>query len=235
MDLAPEEIRLLSKINGKTITTLPGYFRSFNIAGIIRKLTDGGYLTLGDTKYTLSKLTIPELKEILKSRKLPLGGKKTELVERILNNVKIADLPPLDKYYVATPEGNSVLKENEALLLFYNSGVYDNVNDVVEMQKQHPEMSGAEIMKALLEKRIEQETDPILLYPLTRKLQNVYHWIGGVEMASKLNGRLSELNELFWKKYHSDRAKMEKTISEKLGMSVEEIRIIREKAEKPPL
>lgn len=233
MTLAPEEIRLLSKINGTAITTLPNYlFSNCNVADIVKRLISGGYLKAGDTKYNLSKLTIPELKQILKSNNLSVGGKKAELVERVISNINTSDLPPLKQYYVATAAGNEVLEKNEPLLLFYNSGVYDNIEDVLKMQEQHPEMSGAEILKTLLENRIEQETDDMLIYPLLRKLQTVYCWIGGSEKAAELNGRIERADLQFWNKFDKDREENIEKISEKMGISIDKLELIESDAYK---
>ncbi|MCM1382795.1 MAG: SAP domain-containing protein [Muribaculaceae bacterium] len=230
MKLKPEEIRLLSKINGKTREMLPGYFREYNVNEMLDRLTSGGFLTYADTRYKLSKLTISVLKSILVDNGLSTKGKKDDLVERAISQISSDKLPTLDAYFVTTEKGEEILTINEPLLLHFNTDTMSTTEEVLEMQEKYPGMCGKEVLRILLESKIEKETDPILLYPMMRKLQTIYNWIGGAEKASELDERIAELDVQFWEKYKSDTQKLGEEAARKMDTPRKELDYIYEKA-----
>lgn len=81
----------------------------------IQTLKNAGYLTDDDHSYFLETKNIPELKKILKQLKLPISGKKVELIERIKSNTTEIQRNDLCStlYYVLTDKG---IKENESFI-----------------------------------------------------------------------------------------------------------------------
>lgn len=65
-----------------------------------------GYLKIGSVEDSLPCLTVPALKDILRSKGLILSGRKDVLVQRILENIPVEDYQDkLPKIYVLTEEG----------------------------------------------------------------------------------------------------------------------------------
>lgn len=80
-------------------------------------LYDHGFLTIAGLEETLTALTIPELKNILRTFNLKLSGKKQDLVARIVDTVpseKIKDSLP--KLYALTSKGSQFLLEHKAFI-----------------------------------------------------------------------------------------------------------------------
>ena len=69
-----------------------------------KKVISDGYLEKADISIALAQLKVVQLKEILKSHSLPEKGKKSELIERIKENVNTASLG-LDTYYIPSRKG----------------------------------------------------------------------------------------------------------------------------------
>lgn len=65
-----------------------------------------GYLKIGSVEDSLPCLTVPALKDILRSKGFILSGRKDVLVQRILENIPVEDYQDkLPKIYVLTEEG----------------------------------------------------------------------------------------------------------------------------------
>ncbi|WP_273420243.1 SAP domain-containing protein [Veillonella caviae] len=130
---APREVRrniqfssLLNAINGRNAKSdFPYYFTerySPNWQNLVQKLIENGYLQFASPIDALQYLIIPELKSILKNNNLKLSGKKSELIERIKNNIpidKIEHLIPL--IYQATVSGEELIKQYEVYIMLENS------------------------------------------------------------------------------------------------------------------
>ena len=67
-------------------------------------------------------LTIPELKNILKSKQLKVSGKKSILLERIFSNFKQEELQYYIKnsFYILTEQGKNTLSQYEIYLINNN-------------------------------------------------------------------------------------------------------------------
>lgn len=78
-----------------------------NYKETISNLKENGYLTRDNHSYFLETMTIPELKNILKSLALPVSGKKAELTQRIIQNTSESQRKEIcpDLYYVLTEKG----------------------------------------------------------------------------------------------------------------------------------
>ena len=50
-------------------------------------MLDRGFIRVASNETALNRLTIPELKDVLRQQNLKLTGKKSDLIDRILQNV----------------------------------------------------------------------------------------------------------------------------------------------------
>ena len=88
----------------------------------------------------LNSYTIPELKEVLREKHLKLGGRKQELVDRLLDNVEIKEL--CDKfnkpYHILTDKGIDLIKDNPQVTLYkeFLKNSYDDY-DIDEYESQY--------------------------------------------------------------------------------------------------
>lgn len=133
----PEELALLNEL-GKTqllywcdmqsypVSPYPAYFsdRYFikNAAEIHKGWIDSGILAPPKIDEILKYKTVVELKEILRKNNLKVSGKKSELIERILeNNAYSVDAQNEnnDPIYAITEAGRSILKNNKPWLYYH--------------------------------------------------------------------------------------------------------------------
>lgn len=133
----PEEHALLNEL-GKTqllywcdmqsypVASYPAYFsdRYFikNAAEIHKGWIDSGILAPPKIDEILKYKTVVELKEILRKNNLKVSGKKSELIERILeNNAYSVDAQNEnnDPIYAITEAGRSILKNNKPWLYYH--------------------------------------------------------------------------------------------------------------------
>lgn len=80
------------------------------------QLIKEGYLEKASLKTYLSTKTIEELKNILKENNLKKIGKKSELIDRILENINLENVKRENDYYELTNKGINFLKENEYII-----------------------------------------------------------------------------------------------------------------------
>lgn len=116
------------------------YRYSADAEKIIQKLLDLGYAKIAPYEITLSHKTVSELKDILKENDLPVSGKKTDLIVRIIN--KISDMALREyctpMYYELTDLGKKVEQENPRVLYAHrhpeynltDSEIFDETEDI---------------------------------------------------------------------------------------------------------
>lgn len=143
-----EELELLNEL-GKTqllywcdmqsypVASYPAYFsdRYFikNASEIHKGWIDSGILAPPKIDEILKYKTVVELKEILRKNNLKVSGKKSELIERILeNNAYSVDAQNEnnDPIYAITEAGRSILKNNEPWLYYHRM----KNNDVIPLK-----------------------------------------------------------------------------------------------------
>lgn len=78
-----------------------------------KKLIKTGYLEKTNIDFSLSKLTIKELKEILEKNNISVKGKKSDYVNAILNSVDIDSLQ-LISYYQLSNKGKELLSTKDS-------------------------------------------------------------------------------------------------------------------------
>lgn len=133
----PEELELLNEL-GKTqllywcdmqsypVASYPAYFsdRYFikNVDEIHKGWIDSGILAPPKIDEILKYKTVMELKEILRKNNLKVSGKKSELIDRILENNAFsvdAQNKNNDPIYAITEAGRSILKNNKPWLYYH--------------------------------------------------------------------------------------------------------------------
>ena len=83
----------------------------------VEELMGAGYLKIAPPEETLNFLTIPQLKEILRSNNQKVSGSKNELIERILSNIAVEKYSTyLPKIYMATEKGRNELETRWAYI-----------------------------------------------------------------------------------------------------------------------
>lgn len=115
--LSNVEINFFKLLEGKRADdpSVLGWWCAFNnIDGpqIINKLYENNYLTLADYKFNIRKATIPILKDFLRRHDLPVGGKKADLVNRIIENISETHCLSYfnQSYWALTPKAVDLLR-----------------------------------------------------------------------------------------------------------------------------
>lgn len=124
-DFKPNEIAFLDYLDGlDRADNLPDYWTlsyGVNTKKAAEKFIKKEFIVYRKDYYiALSKLTIQQLKDILKEHSLTVGGKKEVLIERILENVDIDILDnqlKVKNFYILTEKGKEFLKKNELCVL----------------------------------------------------------------------------------------------------------------------
>ncbi|RIL90099.1 DNA-binding protein, partial [Staphylococcus cohnii] len=90
------------------------------IASLNKMIEEQILIKNSSLEITLNKLTKKDLKAILKSGELTVGGTKKDLVERILNNIKRIDDEYLElaPVYTPTDRGKKLLEETKYVIHF---------------------------------------------------------------------------------------------------------------------
>lgn len=144
----PNEIAFLDYLNGlDRADNLPDYWtfnHGVNTKKIAEKFVQKGLIEYKKDYYiALSRLTISQLKEILKGHSLSVSGKKDDLIKRILENVDIDILDnqlKAKQFYILTEKGTEFLKKNELCVINIknNYGFTDReILDVIDMEQPY--------------------------------------------------------------------------------------------------
>ena len=133
LDEEPNVVKaiFLTNYNNKGLRDdYPGYYKyQYNIESTIdlhKEFINQGFLTelkfKDDAKIILNTLTNPELKQILKNNRLKLGGKKSELIDRILeSNLSENEVNLKDKLYTLSDKSKSYLSKYDYLYKLHTS------------------------------------------------------------------------------------------------------------------
>lgn len=158
MEIKPNEICFLNYINGLDHSTnLPDYWKytyGINPNKVSKKLVDMGFLEFRlDIEANISRLTIPQLKEILKNNNLQVKGKKDDLIARIFENIDLTYLEEIfpAKRFCLTSEGkklvknyylfiinqkeNYCFKDEDILKIYQNFSNNDDISKLIELFK----------------------------------------------------------------------------------------------------
>ena len=108
-----------------------------NPQGIINSLYERGFVDVEDTRTTISRLTIPEIKEFLKEYDCKLTGKKDELLDRLFNECDVSSigkkltqrrycLTDIGKQEIESEENEYIIKGNYISIYEMNILLYKN-------------------------------------------------------------------------------------------------------------
>ncbi|MYL38743.1 SAP domain-containing protein [Halobacillus litoralis] len=111
------EVILIDWISGKHRNVFfPRYYSEtygIDAERSLEKLFKEGYVTEGSPLYSLEALTVPKLKELLKSKQLKVGGKKADLIARITEKFSEAEVEAIvgdNPVMLITAKGEATLK-----------------------------------------------------------------------------------------------------------------------------
>lgn len=146
MKIKPNEICFLNYIDGLDHSNnLPDYWKynyGINPNRVTKKLIDMGFLEFRlDIERNISELTIPQLKELLKSNDLPLKGKKNDLISRIFENIDLTYLEEKfpTKKYCLTNNGKNLI-ENYYLFIINQKEYYNfKDEDILAIYQKFPD------------------------------------------------------------------------------------------------
>ena len=234
-NLKPEEIRLLSKVNNCCVTEkyLSKYCEcEIDIEKEINMFIKNGLLRLSDFRYALGKLTVQQLKQIAVDNGLSVKGRKTSIVDDILANVSKEDLEELclEKYFVLTTDGERVVEENSALLLWYD-GLKHNVikpENIIAAQCKYENRDKYELLLTVYNEHLQKSETNFERFDLLLDIKRIYQWQHNEEMEEKISAELSKINDSLNKEWE---AKYENAERQKiLGLSEEERQRLRDEA-----
>ena len=142
MNIKPNEICFLNYLDGLEHTNnLPDYWKynyGINPNIVSKKLLNNGLIEFKlDIERNISNLTIPQLKEILRSNNLSFGGKKSELISRILGNVDINTLEQKfsKKRFCLTFKGKELIENNYLFIINQKENYNFNDEDIFNIYK----------------------------------------------------------------------------------------------------
>lgn len=94
-----------------------------NVGAKLQSLEERGFIRISTPIESISSLTTPQIKEILKAHNLPLSGKKDDLVQRIKENLTDNDVSDYisERKYALTDLGKNELSENEYVPIMHKS------------------------------------------------------------------------------------------------------------------
>ncbi len=137
-----------------------------NVDAVLKSLESRGFIAMASAKADLPRLTIPKLKEILSAESLDTKGRKSDLVNRILESVseeKLQSYIPVRRYDV-TELGQQEIRENE-YVKYIHSRKHSEVSvwDVNILLHKNPNADWRESMwseyEKLLQKYAAEEQD----------------------------------------------------------------------------
>ncbi len=136
--LEGKEILFLDYINGRDFNNkkFPKYWtfrHRLPLQKTVEKLHENNLIRKGDLKSSLNGLTVKEIQEILRENKLKVSGRKSELIDRVVDEMDEVDLMRLSlpDIVVLTEKGKNVIERNRHL--FLNIGLsLDHIENIHE-------------------------------------------------------------------------------------------------------
>ncbi len=122
--LFPGDIVMLWRIGFDNFTnesTIPDYFEyryGISAEESLNRLRDGGFIEDTTAMESLNLLNAACVKRILRSKGLPVGGKKQELLERVYTHFTESELEELFslRKYLATPAGRHLIGKYDDII-----------------------------------------------------------------------------------------------------------------------
>lgn len=174
--LTPDEIRCLSKMQGCRIDNAT-YIKSWD--GMVERIINDGYLQIGNCSQSLPYSDIGTVRWLLKKKGQKTGGKKIDLVQRVFQYYSDSEIEETEipRCFVLTQTGEQVIKENHALLYYFNAfGATDILTSqqIIDAQNTYPTDSSFDILIRLFKERIEAESNLGMKSAITARLSTLY-------------------------------------------------------------
>ena len=233
--LSVAEIYFLDRIAGKaTDFEPPGYFEyeyHMDCQATIRGLFQRGYLAFSDSAESVRLADMPALRELAKSKGLKAGGKKADIVQRILDNYTVEELKALNlpKRYALTDSGKAILKRNAALILYhltFASRQWSTAEEIISAQNAHPDFSGEEILVMMLKARIKKAQTSTEKLPLYHYL---LHFCHDEESRNALNYTIQALTSMADREFKQQQNLALQKSAAAFGMTAEELSDLHER------
>ena len=184
-----EEIRLLNRLHNQPVSIIEEYQE------IIEKLLANKLLCYSDYHYELRKLTVADLKRIAASNGLNQKGKKAELISSILSSVSDDKLKtlPMQKYFVLTEQGEQMLKDNSALLIWHSGLRHEYVTaaNVIDIQNSHKNMSANDILLLAYQNRLKICSTDSERFGLLLDIKKIYQWKKDEHNVEKVSAEIA--------------------------------------------
>ncbi|WP_419743600.1 SAP domain-containing protein [Macrococcoides bohemicum] len=130
---------------------------STNPAPIKQKLIKQGILIISkDTKKSLNKLKLDDLKNILRNNSLKVGGKKAELIDRILESEIILENEVLPQVYEVVPAYRKILEDTTFLKSIIGNQSLDFIK-AYEFYLKHPNLNSDTYLENIYMENIKKE------------------------------------------------------------------------------
>lgn len=164
-ELNPEEILMLDSKNGSSADDdyYPGFWNyqyNINPKEVFVSLVRRGFFE--ETKSldnTLNSKTVDELKDILRKNRLKLSGKKSVLIDRILNEMPQNTLANIElkSVYKLSLIGQELINKNEHIIYFHRNSEYDiSIYQAHDFKMKHTHYSPSDIAFHLLNQQSEE-------------------------------------------------------------------------------
>lgn len=167
VELEPEEILFLSYIDERKANNYdyPRYWTTkydLNFQKTLLKLFEGGYLKFADSNYKLKSLKVTELKDVLRRYDLKVSGKKSVLVQRIIDTLNTDEISKLskDEYFQVTDKGLELIDNNIHIKYFHdNPGLDISIHQAHNIIRKNSEMNHFSLALDILQKRIAKKDE----------------------------------------------------------------------------
>lgn len=153
IELEIHEILLLKNIDGTSVNVAYRRNDGIDYETTFVRLFRGGYVSYADVSFTLNKLKVAELKELLKTHGLRPVGKKQDIIAQITTSFTKEEQAMFERcYFRLTPKGQQMRKDNEYLYFYQSlkSTLSLSLQDVYDYHHSHPDATTADIGIALL-------------------------------------------------------------------------------------
>lgn len=162
--LSDIEVLFLNYCDGRSSKqfSIAGYWvhdYKLNVNDLLQKFFRSGYLEFSDASFALTKILVPELKEILSSHHLKISGRKAELVKRILENVSPEDLQQYSHIYLrVTEKGHQVINNRSYLTLFFKAPLRYSITleEASEEHRKFPDLTAPQLAQNILKRNLNK-------------------------------------------------------------------------------
>jgi len=226
--LTPEEIRCLAKTNEHPADDT-AYIEK--CGGAVEKLISDGYLVIGTKAQSLPHSDMGTIRKLLKDKGEKAGGKKADLVQRVLQSYSASELESAEipKCFLLTKIGEQIISENGALLYYFKAfGATDILTpeQIISAQNSHPKDSTLEILITLFKEKATTENNTGKKRAITAHLGRLYALNHDDVLAREAELEVERLDKLWEAERETEAQKLDPV----LGVSLERRRQLQKAA-----